>query len=74
MMKENISLFSPIYPPILPSKPSLAPNRDDHLMPFLYHDRFTFRVQRTSLFMHPADYNFRLYDKNQVFLHPLLQR
>ena len=66
-MKDLSFLSSPKYPPILPSKPSLSRNRDDHLIPFLSHDRFTFEAQLTSLYMHPTDYTFRLYDKNQDF-------
>ena len=65
--KGNIFLSSPIYPPILPSKPSLSTNRDDHLISLLSQDNFTFKAQLTSLYMHPTDYTVRLYDKNQDF-------
>ena len=50
IMKDPIFLSSPIYPPILPSKPSLSTNRDDHIIPILSHNRF---------YMHPTDYTFR---------------
>ena len=32
-----------------------------------YTDDFIFKAQLTSLYMHPTDYSFRLYDKNQDF-------
>ena len=64
-MKDPVFLPSPIYPPFIPSKPSLSLNRDDHLIPLLSHDDFIFKAQLTSLYMHPTDYSFRLYDKNQ---------
>ena len=67
-MKDPVFLSSPIYPPFIPSKPSLSTNRDDHLITPLSHDDFIFKAQLTSLFMHPTDYSFRLYDKNQDFL------
>ena len=64
VMKDPVFLSSPIYPPLIPSKPSLSTNRDDHLIPLLSHDDFIFKAQLTSLYMHPTDYSFRLYDKN----------
>ena len=67
IMKYPIFLSSPIYPPLIPSKISLCTNRDDHLIPILSHDNFVFKAQLTSLYMHPTDYSFRLYDKNQDF-------
>ena len=66
-MKDPVFLSSPIYPPFIPSKPSLSTNRDDHLIPLLSHDNFIFKAQLTSLYIHPTDYSFRLYDKNQDF-------
>ena len=60
-------LSSPIYPPILPTKPQLSTNRDDYLVPILSTNRFSFKSQLTSLYMHPTDYTFKLYDKNQDF-------
>ena len=66
-MKDPVFLSSPIYPPSIPSKTSLSTNRDDHLIPLLSHDNFIFKAQLTSLYMHPTDYSFRLYDKNQDF-------
>ena len=64
IMKDPVFLSSPIYPPFIPSKPSLFRNRDNHLIPLLSHDDFIFKAQLTSLYMHPTDYSFRLYDKN----------
>ena len=66
-MKDPIFLSSPIYPPSIPSKISLCTNRDDHLISILSTDDFVFKAQLTSLYMHPTDYSFRLYDKNQDF-------
>ena len=66
-MRDPVFLFSPIYPPFIHSKPSLCTNRDGHLIPLLSHDDFVFKAQLTSLYMHPTDYSFRLYDKNQNF-------
>ena len=67
VMKEPIFLSSPIYPPSKPSKISLCTNRDDHFIPLLSNGEFVFKAQLTSLYMHPTDYSFRLYDKNQDF-------
>ena len=67
IMKDPIFLSSPIYPPSIPSKISLCTNRDDHLIPLLSTENFVFKAQLTSLYMHPTDYSFRLYDKNQDF-------
>ena len=67
IMKDPIFLSSPIYSPSIPSKISLCTNRDDHLISILSTDDFVFKAQLTSLYMHPTDYSFRLYDKNQDF-------
>ena len=67
IMKDPIFLSSPIYPPSIPSKVSLCTNRDDHLIPLLSNDNFVFKAQLTSLYMHPTDFSFRLYDKIQDF-------
>ena len=67
IMKDPVFLSSPIYPPFISSKPSLPTTRDDHLIPILSQDDFIFKSQITSLYMHPTDYSFRLYDKNQDF-------
>ena len=74
IMKDHIFLSSPIYPPIIPCEPSLSTNRDEHLNPLLSHDRITFKAQLTSLYMHPTDYTFRLYDKNQDFFTSIASR
>ena len=67
IMKDPVFLSSPIHPPSIPSKIPLFTNRDDHSIPLLSHDDFVFEAQLTSLYMHPTDYSFRLYDKNQDF-------
>ena len=67
IMKDPIFLSSPIYRPSIPSKISLCTNRDDHLIPFLSTGDFVFKAQLTFLYMHPTDYSFRLYDRNQDF-------
>ena len=66
-MKDPVILSSLVFPEIS-SQPSLSTTRDDHLIPLLSHDNFTFKAQVTSLYMQPTDYIFRLYDKNQDFL------
>ena len=67
IMIDPVFLSSPIYPPFISSKPSLSTTRDDHLITLLSHDDFIFKAQITSLYMHPTDYSFRLYDQNQDF-------
>ena len=67
LMKDALFLLSPVFPPAIPSKPSLSTNRDDHLIPLLSQGNFIFKAQLTSLYMHPTNYTFRLYDKNQDF-------
>ena len=67
IMKDLVFLSSPIYPPFISTNTSLSTSRDDHLISLLSHDNFTFKAQLTSLYMHPTDYTFRLYDKNQDF-------
>ena len=67
ILKDPVFLCSPIYLSSKPSKDSLCTNRDDHLISLLSHDDFLFIAQLTSLYMHPTDYSFRLYDKNQDF-------
>ena len=67
MMKDPAALSSPIFSPILRFKPSLSTNRDDHLIPLLSHKCFIFKSQPTSLYIHPTNYTFKLYDKNQDF-------
>ena len=67
IMKDPVFLSSPIYPPFISTNTSFSTNRDDHLISLLSHDDFLFKAQLTSLYMHPTDYSFRLYDKNQDF-------
>ena len=67
IMKDPVFLSSPIYPPMIPTKPQLSTTRDDYLVPILSTNRFSFKSQLTSLYMHPTDYTFKLYDKNQDF-------
>ena len=71
IMKDPVFLFSPIFPPKIPSQPSLSTTRDDHLIPLLSQNNFTFKAQLTSLYMHSTDYTFRLCDKIKIFLDPL---
>ena len=63
-MKDPVFLSLPIFHPEIPSQLSVSTTRDDHLIPLLTQDNFTFEAQLTSLYMHPTDYTFRLYDKN----------
>ena len=67
IMKDPALVSSPIYPSIIPTKPQLSTTRDDYLVPELSSNRFSFKSQLTSLYMHPTDYTFKLYDKNQDF-------
>ena len=64
IMKDPVFLSSPVFPPKKPSHPSFSTTRDDHLNPLLSHNNFTFKAQLTSLYLHPTDYTFRLYDKS----------
>ena len=67
IMKDPVRLSLPLFPPKIPSQPSLSTTRNDHLIPVLSQDNSRFKAQLTSLYMHPTDYIFRLYDKNQDF-------
>ena len=69
IMKHPVFLPSSIFPPKIPSQPSLSTSRDDYLIRLLSQDYFTFKAQQCSLYMHPTDYTFRLFDKNQDFFH-----
>ena len=66
-MEDPVFLSSPIYLLFISTNTSLSTNRDDHLVSLLSLDDFTFKAQLTSLYMHPTDYSFRVYDKNQYF-------
>ena len=67
IMKDPAFLSSPVYPPVISTNTQLSTTRDDHLIPVLSNDHFTFKAQLTSLYMHPTDYTFKLYDKNQDY-------
>ena len=67
IMKDHVFLSSPIYPPFISTNTSLSTNCDEHSISLLSHDDFIFKAQLTSIYMHPTDYSFRLYDKNQDF-------
>ena len=68
IMKDPAFFSSLIYPLIFPTKPQLSTTRDDYLVPIHSTNRFSFKSQLTSLCMHPTDYTFKLYNKNQDFL------
>ena len=67
IMKDFVFLSSQINPPFISTNTSLSTNRDDQLISLLSLDDFTFKAQLTSFYMHPTDYSFCLYDKNQDF-------
>ena len=67
IMKDPIFLTSPVYPPLISPKYSILTQRDDYLILILSNENFTFKSQLTSLYKHPTDYTFKLYDKNQDF-------
>ena len=48
-MKDPVFLSSPIFPPKIPSQSSLSTTLDDHLVPILSQDNFTFKAHLTSL-------------------------
>ena len=75
-MKDPVFLSSPVVYPKVPSQPSIVATLDDHLIPLLSQDNFTFKAQLTSHYIHPTDYTFRfrIYDKNQDFSHQSLQK
>ena len=60
IMKDPAFLSSPVYPPIIPTKPQNSTNRNENLTPILSTNQFSFKSQSTSLYMHPTDYNFKL--------------
>ena len=67
IMKDPIFLTSPVYPPVISPKDSISTQREDYLISILSTENFTFKTKLTSLYMHPTDYTFKLYDKNQDF-------
>ena len=67
IMKDPAFLSSPVYPPVIPTKLQLSTNCDEYLTLILHTNRFSFKTQLTSLYVHPTDYTFKLYDKKQDF-------
>ena len=63
-----------LYPPLIPTKPQLSTKRDEYPTPILSTYQFSFKSQLTSLHMHPTDYTFKLYDKNQDFFTSLASK
>ena len=74
IIKDLLFLSSHVFPPTILSKLSLSTNRDDHLILLLSHDNSNFKAQLTSLCMHPTNYTFRRYDKNQDFFTPMASK
>ena len=66
-LTDPIFLTSPVYPPLISPKDSISAQKDDHLVPSLSNENFTLKSQLTSLYMHPTDYTFKLYDKYWFF-------
>ena len=71
-MKDTAFLSSPVYPPLIPTKPQLSTTRDDYLVPILSTNIFSFKSKLTSLYMHPTDYTFKYMIKIKTSSHPLL--
>ena len=67
IMKDPVFLTSSVYPPLISPKDSISSQRNDYLIPILSNEKFTFKSQLTSPYMHPTDNTFKLYDKNQDF-------
>ena len=53
--RSCVSFFTGILA-FITNRPSLPTTRDDHLIPILSNDHFTFKAHLTSLYMHPTDY------------------
>ena len=66
IMKDPIFLTSPVYPPVISPKDSISTQRDDFLITILSTKNFTFKTQLTSLYLHPTDYTFKLYDNTKT--------
>ena len=64
ILKDPIFLTSPVYPPVISPKDSISTQRGENFIPILSTENFTFKAQLTSLYIHPTDYTFKLYDKN----------
>ena len=45
IMKDPAFLSSPVYPPIIPTKPQLSTNRDEYLTHILFTNQFLFKSQ-----------------------------
>ena len=67
IMKDPILLTSPVYPPLISPKDSISTQRDYYLIQILLNKNVTFKSLLTYLYMHPTEYTFKLYDKNQDF-------
>ena len=69
IMKDRAFLSSSVYPPILPSKPTLSTNRDVHLiyLSLTIVSSSSPNSLRCTFVSHPTDSTFKLYDKNQDF-------
>ena len=74
ILKDPIFLTSPVYSPVISPKDSISTQRDDYLIPIIPTENFTFKSQLTSLFMHPTDYTFKLYDKNDDFFNSIASK
>ena len=64
LMKDPAFLTSPVYPQLISRNDSISTQRNDYLLPILSNNNFSFKSQLTSMYMHPTDYKFKLYDKN----------
>ena len=74
IMKDPIFLTSPVYPPVISPKDSISTQRDDYIIPILSTENFTLKSQLTSLYMHPTDYTFKLYEKTKTSILLLLRK
>ena len=65
ILKIHIFRTSPVYPSLIYPKDSISTQRDDYLIPILSNKNLTFKSQLTSLSLHPTEYTYKLYYKNQ---------
>ena len=66
-LKDPVFLSSPIFPPKNPFQPSFSTSRDNHLIPLLSQDNFTFKAQLTSLFASYRLHNSSLRKNQDLF-------